>query len=148
MNTPSTASVSSSASASFDPDRLLRVVLRLDSAVTGANGLAYAAAAVPLAGLLGGSIPLLVGLGAFLVVVAGVLFVASRGRPISARVVGALIAINVAWVIASLTVAAVAEWPTPVGRVWAVVQAVVVLGFVVGQALGLRRAAAVSAARA
>ena len=51
------------------PARLLRLALLLDAAVTGANGVAYLAAAGPLGDLLGLPAGLLRGFGAVLLVV-------------------------------------------------------------------------------
>lgn len=139
MNSTFSASASPSPSVARADDRLLRAVLRIDSVVTGLNGLAYALVAAPLAALLGGTVPLLIGLGAFLVIVAVVLMLVSRGRPMARPAVGALIAVNIAWVIASVGVAGLADWPTALGRAWVVLQAVVVLVFVACEVIGLRR---------
>jgi hypothetical protein len=85
---------------------LLRDVMRLDAAVTGANGVAYLALAGPLEDLLGLSAPLLRGVGAFLVVFA--LFVAVLGTRVPLAVIGA----NIAWAAGSI-VAAIAGWGSP-----------------------------------
>jgi hypothetical protein len=114
---------------------LLRDVMRLDAAVTGANGVAYLALAGPLEGLLGLSAPLLRGVGAFLVVFA--LFVAVLGTRVPLAVIGA----NIAWAAGSI-VAAIAGWGSPetVGTVWIVLQAITVGAFAELGLLGLRRA--------
>lgn len=114
---------------------LLRAVMRLDAAVSGANGVAYLALAGPLEDLLGLSAPLLRGVGAFLVVFA--LFVALVGT----RVPPAVIAGNIAWAAGSV-IAAIAGWGTPetVGTVWIVLQAVAVGTFAELGLLAMRRA--------
>ena len=114
---------------------LLRDVMRLDAAVTGANGVAYLALAGPLEGLLGLSAPLLRGVGAFLVVFA--LFVAVLGTRVPLAVIGA----NIAWAAGSI-VAAIAGWGSPetVGTVWIVLQAITVGALAELGLLGLRRA--------
>jgi len=114
---------------------LLRDVMRLDAAVTGANGVAYLALAGPLEDLLGLSAPLLRGVGAFLVVFA--LFVAVLGTRVPLAVIGA----NIAWAAGSI-VAAIAGWGSPetVGTVWIVLQAITVGAFAELGLLGLRRA--------
>ncbi|GAA3513438.1 hypothetical protein [Actinocatenispora rupis] len=112
----------------------------VDAAVTGANGVAYLAAATLLTTPLGPPVPLLLGIGVFLVCYAVVIVLVGRARPIP--VVGAWFAIvlNLAWTTASLTVAFTAERLTAAGRIWDVLQALVVLGFAVAQMMGLRKA--------
>jgi hypothetical protein len=114
---------------------LLRDVMRLDAAVTGANGVAYLALAGALEDLLGLSAPLLRGVGAFLVVFA--LFVAVLGTRVPLAVIGA----NIAWAAGSI-VAAIAGWGSPetVGTVWIVLQAITVGAFAELGLLGPRRA--------
>ena len=116
---------------------LLRAVMRLDAAVTGANGVAYLALAGPLEDLLGLSSPLLRGVGAFLVAFA--VFVAVAGTRVPMVVIGA----NIAWAAGSV-VAAIAGWGSPetVGTVWIVLQAITVGAFAELGLLGLRRARA------
>ena len=121
---------------------LLRVALKLDAVVSGANGVAYLVAAGPLGDLLGQSPALLRGVGAFLVAfAAGVWLVATREQVPRAGVL-AIAAGNAAWVALSL-VAAVAGWgsPSTAGTVWIVLQAITVGAFAELQVLGLRRAA-------
>ena len=113
---------------------LLKAVMRVDAAVTGANGVAYLALAGPLEDLLGLSSPLLRGVGAFLVVFGA--FVALAGTRVPLVVIGA----NIAWAAGSV-VAAVAGWGAPdtVGTVWIVMQAVTVGAFAELGLLALRR---------
>jgi hypothetical protein len=114
---------------------LLRVALKLDAVVTGANGAAYLALAGPLEDLLGLDAALLRAVGAFLLVFAvAVWFARTRGAVL------AIVAANVAWAAGSI-VAAIAGWGSPetVGTVWIVLQAVVVAGFAELQLAGLKR---------
>jgi hypothetical protein len=113
---------------------LLQAVMRLDAAVTGANGVAYLVLAGPLEDLLGLSSPLLRGVGAFLVVFA--VFVAVAGTRVPLAVIGA----NIAWAAGSIVVA-IAGWGSPeaVGTVWIVLQAITVGAFAELGLLGLRR---------
>ena len=116
---------------------LLRDVMRLDAAVTGANGVAYLAAAGPLSDLLGLDAGVLRVVGAFLVVFAACVWASAAAGGRGARVI---VAANVAWAAASV-VAAIAAWgsPTTAGTVWIVLQAIVVAAFAELQVAGLRR---------
>lgn len=119
---------------------LLRVALRLDALVTGANGLAYLVLAGPLGDLLGLSPALLRATGAFLVAfAAAVALVAARPRPAGAAVLAIVVA-NAIWALDSV-VAAAAGWgsPTSAGTVWIVLQALTVAAFAALQLAGLRR---------
>jgi hypothetical protein len=125
-----TTSTTTTTNPTLSRDALLRLVLKLDAVVTGANGVAYLAAAGPLEDLFGVDAAVQRPIGAFLVLFAtGVWLVATR--PAISR--GAVIAIagaNALWVIASLTFAiAGVSSPTTVGSVWIVLQALVVGGF-------------------
>ena len=117
----------------------LRLALRLDAVVTGANGIAYLAAAGPLSDLLGLDAAFLRGIGLFLLAFAVLVWrVGARPEPAGAAV-RAVVAVNVAWVLASLALAALGLGsPTTAGTVWAVLQAVVVGGFAELQVLALR----------
>ena len=122
------------------PRPLLRVALKLDAVVTGANGAAYLAAAGPLSDLLGLSEPLLRGAGAFLLLFAALVWLTATRRTIPRAPVIAIVAGNAAWAAGSI-VAAIAGLgdPTAAGTVWIVLQAVVVAGFAELQLTGLRR---------
>ena len=112
--------------------------LLADAVVTGANGLAYVVAATWLADWFGTPEALVRGLGVFLLVVAaGVAFLATR-RPIPRRVTWALVALNGAWVVASVDYAFVKDL-TVLGTTWVLLQAVVVGVFAAGQAWLARR---------
>ncbi len=119
---------------------LLHDALRLDAAVTGANGLAYLVAAGPLEDLLGLSAGLLRGAGTVLVAFAVAVAVAGTRRTPSATAVKAVVGVNAVWALDSVA-AAVAGWgsPTTAGTVWMRLQAGVVAGFAALQAAGLRR---------
>ncbi|WP_207769409.1 hypothetical protein [Nocardioides currus] len=115
-----------------------RPFLLTDAGLTAGNGLAYLVAAPWLSGLLGTDTSLLVGLGAFLLVVgAGVGWLATR-RPVPRGPVLELAALNAVWVLASLGYAVLGDLTT-VGRVWDVLQAVLVGAFATGQAWLARR---------
>ena len=117
----------------------LRLALRLDAVVTGANGLAYLVAAGPLSDLLGLDAAFLRGIGAFLLAFTVVVWrVGARATP-AAAAVSAVVAVNVAWVLASLALAALGLGsPSTAGTVWAVLQAVVVGAFAELQVMALR----------
>lgn len=119
---------------------LLRVALQLDAVVTGANGAAYLVAAGPLGDLLGLPAELLRGAGAFLLVFAAGVWLASRPETPGRDVVWAIVAVNALWEAGSL-VMAIAGWesPTTAGTVWIVLQAMVVGAFAALQIAGLRR---------
>ncbi|MFD5265043.1 hypothetical protein [Streptomyces sp. NPDC058335] len=121
-----------------EPHSALRRFLALDAAVTGANGVAYLAAAGPLGRLLGVDSALLLELGLILTVYAAAVgLLASRARP-AALPVKAVVEINLAW--SALSLVALALWlsPTATGAVWTVLQAVTVAGFAVLQHLALQ----------
>jgi hypothetical protein len=120
---------------------LLRLALKLDAIVTGANGAAYLIAAGPLGDLLGLSPALLRGTGAFLLAFAAVVWLTATRPSIPRAAVYAIIAANAIWALDSV-VAAVAGWGTPdtVGTVWIMLQAIVVAAFAELQLVGLRRA--------
>lgn len=108
-----------------------------DAALTGVNGLAYLAAAPTLDDWFGAPVPLLRGLGAFLVVVAVGVATLARRHPVPRPGLLALVLLNTAWVMASLGYAATGDLTT-LGVVWTVLQAVVVGAFAAAQ-LGLAR---------
>ena len=120
---------------------LLRFALKLDAAVTAANGLAYLAAFWLLDGWLGLPAALLAGAGVFLLAFA--VFVgrlATRPEMARAAVLG-VIAVNAVWVADSVLMLAVDGFsPTLAGQVAVAVQAAGVAGLAALQAAGLRRA--------
>ncbi|WP_116452181.1 hypothetical protein [Blastococcus litoris] len=120
-------------------DSLLRTALRLDAVVTGANGLAYLAAAPLLDDLLGLPGALLRGAGAFLLAYAVAVWLVGAGPRISRAAVEAVVAANGLWAIGSVVaVVTGAGSPTTVGAVWLVLQAAVVAGFAALQITALR----------
>jgi hypothetical protein len=130
-------------------EAVLRLVLKLDAIVTGANGAAYLAAAGPLEDLFGVDAAVQRPLGAFLMLfAAGVWLVASRPA-ISRNAVLAIAGANVLWMIASLVFAiSGASSPTTVGTVWIVLQALVVGAFATLQGAAAGGAAATGGAPA
>ena len=118
----------------------LRAALRLDSAVTGANGAAYLLAAGPLGDLLGLSPALLRALGVVLIAFAALVWLTAARPALPRHAVLAIVAVNAAWALASVVVA-IGGWtsPTVAATLWIVAQAVVVAGFAELQAWALRR---------
>ena len=120
-------------------EALLRLALKLDAVVTGANGAVYLAAAEPLEDLLGVPPDLLRPIGAFLLLfAAGVWLVATR--PVIPRPgAAAIVALNALWAVDSVifAVAGISS-PTTAGTVWIVLQAIVVAAFALLQASALR----------
>jgi hypothetical protein len=136
---PMTAESMPARVAALPRETLLRLVLKLDAVVTGANGVAYLAAAEPLEDLLGVSAELMRPIGAFLVLfAAAVWFVATR-RMVPRAAVLAIATANAVWALGSLVFAAAeASSPNTVGTVWVLLQALVVAGFAALQALASR----------
>ena len=124
-------------------DGLLRVALKLDALVTGANGVAYLALAGPLENLLGLEASFLRAAGAFLIVFAAFVWAVARQREISRSAALAVIAANLLWVVDSIALLA-SGWqdPTTAGSAWIAMQAVTVAGFATLQIAGRRRAVA------
>ncbi|HEV2062011.1 MAG TPA: hypothetical protein VGR12_04090 [Solirubrobacteraceae bacterium] len=112
------------------PALSLRFALKLDAVVTGANGASYLVAAAPLEDLLGLDAVLLRGLGAFLLVFAGAVWLTATRREIPRPAVLAIVDANLVWALGS-ALAAAAQWgsPTTAGTVWIVLQALTVAGF-------------------
>ena len=108
----------------------LRLALKLDAVVTGANGAAYLALSGPLEDLLGVDAALLRGIGAFLLAFAAFVAVVATRREVPRAGVTAVIEGNVLWVIASVAFAvAGVSSPETAGTVWTLMQAAVVAGF-------------------
>ena len=124
-----------------DPNLLVRLALRLDAVVTGANGVAYLAAASLLDGPLGVEASTLRPIGAFLVVYAIAVALVSRPERPSPTAVRMVIGANAIWAAGSLVVLA-AGWldPSTAGAVWIALQALVVADFAGLQAAALRNA--------
>ncbi|SDH60267.1 hypothetical protein SAMN05192558_12176 [Actinokineospora alba] len=105
------------------PATLLRRFLTLDALVSGGNGLAYVIAPVWIGDLLGVSTGALVPIGIALVVFGlAVGAIAMSRNPL--RGAGFVIEFNLAWVVASLAVAAFNPFgANTIGVVWTVMQA-------------------------
>jgi hypothetical protein len=122
------------------PLDLLRLALRLDVVVTGANGLAYLAAAPPLSDLLGVPPGALRGLGAFLVAFAAAVALVAARRRVPVGAVEVVVGANLLWAAGSVAAVATGRFDlTAVGTAWVLLQAAVVAAFAVLQAAGLRR---------
>jgi hypothetical protein len=118
----------------------LGLALRLDTVVTGANGLAYLVAAGPLSDLFGLDATFLRGIGLFLLAFTVVVWRVSARTAPAPGAVRAVVAVNVAWVLGSLALAALGLGsPSTAGTVWTVLQAAVVGVFAELQILALRR---------
>lgn len=122
----------------------LSAALRVDAVASGGLGLLTAAGAVVLGPLLGLPVPLLVGAGLFLVAWAAGLLVLAATRTVPRAGGWAVVAVNSAWVVASVGVVLAAA-PTVLGIVFLVAQALVVALFVKWQVVALRRTGAVPA---
>lgn len=121
-------------------ENLLRVSLRLDAVVTGANGLAYLVLAQPLERLLGLDATIGLAIGAFLTAYGIAVALVGRPATINRTAVSAVAIGNLTWVLASLVAVVTGALSlTTVGSVWAVLQAITVGGFAALQYLGLRR---------
>ena len=101
--------------AAADPNFLVRLALRLDAVVSGANGVAYLAAAGLLDGPLGAEASTLRPIGAFLIVYAIAVALVSRPERPSPAAVRVVIAANLIWAADSLIVLA-AGWLDPSAR--------------------------------
>jgi hypothetical protein len=123
-----------------DSSALLRLALKLDAVVTGANGAAYVALAGLLDSPLGIPADTLRSVGVLLVLFALAVWSVAAREQISSVAVIAVIAANVLWVVDSLLYAALG-WDSPetLGTVWVVLQALAVAGFAAFQAFALRR---------
>ncbi len=111
-------------------EALLRMVLKIDAAVSSVNGLAYLAAPDLLGRRLGLPTGLLRPVGASLLVFAGAVYYVAIRHPIRPTHVRLVIAANALWVLDSLAALA-GGWltPTTAGAVWILVQAVAVALF-------------------
>lgn len=121
---------------------LLRTALRLDAAASGALGVLSLAAAPVLTDVLGPPVPVLVGVGAFLVVFAAGLLVLAARRPIPRPAAWTVVIGNAGWVVASVLAAVLgASALTGLGVAVVLVQAAAVAVLADLQWLGLRRTA-------
>ncbi len=120
--------------------RVLTLALKTDAAATGAMGLLLLGGARFLAGPLGIGAGTLALLGGLLIAVAGfVLWAGTRAQPLPAAV-WAIVAINLLWVLASVTAVLAGWFPlTALGTAFVLAQAVVVVAFAQWQFSGLRK---------
>ena len=122
------------------PLDLLRLALRLDAAVTGANGAAYLLAAPLLDDLLGVPSGALRGLGAVLLLYAAAVALVAARPVVSPVATEAVIGTNALWTAASVAVVVAGGFAlTGVGTGWVLLQAAVVGGFAAVQLTALRR---------
>ncbi|MFI5490057.1 hypothetical protein [Micromonospora echinaurantiaca] len=122
--------------------KLLRFALKQDATGSGANGVLYVLAAAIFGELFGLPAALLYPVGAFLVAFAAALFFLASRPTVSRAAVGVVMAVNIAWVVASAELLIAGWFPlTGLGTALVIAQAVVVTGFTGLQFAGLRRAA-------
>ncbi|MFG2056829.1 hypothetical protein ACGFI9_22675 [Micromonospora sp. NPDC048930] len=121
--------------------KLLRFALKQDAIGSGANGVVYVAAAAIFGELFGLPAAFLYPIGVFLVAWAAALFFLASRSAVSRAAVGVVMAVNVAWVVASAELLIAGWFPlTGLGTALVIAQAVVVAGFVGLQFAGLRKA--------
>ena len=120
----------------------LRSVLIADAAISGTAGLFLALAAAPLHQFLGISEALMRYAGVSLIPFAAVLVYLAARREVSQHSIAAIIALNIAWVVASVGSLFVIE-PKPLGYGFVVIQALAVVAFAEMQYVGLRRSSTV-----
>lgn len=125
------------------PSRLsgpfLSMVLRLDAAASGALGVLLLAAGWAVDDLLGLPVALTAPIGGFLVVWAGVIAALGIRRTFAAGAIRAVVAVNAAWVVASLALAVTGDL-TGLGIAFVIAQAAAVALFAELQITGLRKA--------
>jgi hypothetical protein len=122
--------------------RLLRLALKLDAVVTGANGVALLLASAALDGWLGLPTAMLAAVGAFLVVYAGLVWALAARPAMPTAAVYAVIGANALWAIDSVAALAL-DWFSPAlpGQIVIAVQALGVTLFAALQYAALRRGA-------
>jgi hypothetical protein len=118
----------------------VRLALRLDAVISGANGVVYLAIPGALDSALGVDAGVIRGFGAFFVVSAATVWAISSREPINRTAVRVVIVGNAAYAVASLAVlAAGLPEPETAGALWIALQALIVGGFAALQAAALRR---------
>lgn len=120
---------------------LLRNVLIVDAAFSGASGVALAAAAAPLSGMFGLPHALVIGAGVFLMPYAIVVGSLGLCALLPRALVWFVLAGNALWVIESFVLLAQSS-PTPLGLAAVIGQATVVAAIAAAQAVGLRQSGA------
>ncbi|MGV9772018.1 hypothetical protein [Streptosporangium sp. NPDC003464] len=122
--------------------KLLRFALKQDAMGSGANGVVYVVVAAIFGELFGLPAAFLYPIGAFLVAWAAALLLLASRATMSKAAVGIVMAVNVAWVVASAELLIAGWFPlTNLGIALVIVQAVVVAGFTGLQFAGLRKSA-------
>lgn len=122
--------------------RLLRRALYANAGFSALSGLVLFVDAAPLAALIGGAVPplFLEILGVVLVGYAGALILSGRRTPIRRYEAWTAIALDAGWVaISAVVIAAFPQYLSAAGIALIAGVALVVLGFAVVQAMGLRR---------
>ncbi|MFU8872282.1 hypothetical protein [Micromonospora sp. SL4-19] len=121
--------------------KLLRFALKQDALGSGANGVVYVVVAAIFGELFGLPAVLLYPVGAFLVAWAATLLLLAARPAVNRIAVGAVMAVNIAWVIGSVELLIAGWFPlTGLGTALVIAQAVVVAGFTGLQFAGLRKA--------
>lgn len=132
--------ISGAAARTRPADRFLRVALRVDSIASALSGLAFLGTREMLENLYG--LPPAVSLptGVFLLVFAAGVWLASSARTLNAKAVIAIIALNLAWVAATIVTLAAGLLPlTTLGIGFAIVQAAAVAIIAELEFIGLRK---------
>jgi len=120
--------------------KLLRFALRQDAIGSGAIGVVCVVVAAVVGELFGLPSVLLYPVGVFLVAWAAALFFLAARPRVSRAAVGAVMAVNAAWVVASVELPIAGWFPlSGLGTALVIVQAVVVAGFTGLQFAGLRK---------
>ncbi|WP_238005788.1 hypothetical protein KZZ52_42405 [Dactylosporangium sp. AC04546] len=123
-----------------DNTKLLRFALKQDAIGSGANGVVYIIAAALFGVLFGLPAALLYPIGVFLLAFAATLLYLASRPTVSKAAVRVVIAVNIAWVAASVEVLIAGWFPlTGLGTALVIAQAVVVAGFTGLQFAGLRK---------
>jgi hypothetical protein len=123
----------------------LKKVLAADAAISGAAAVAMMAGSAFLPPLLGLPAELLLWAGLALIPFVAGLALTIRQNQVATGVIAAIIAINIAWVLASLVVAFGPAFATTLfGKVFVAAQAATVALFAELQIIGLRRASAMA----
>ncbi len=123
----------------------LKKVLVADAVISGAAAVAMMAGSAFLPPLLGLPAELLLWAGVALIPFVAGLAMVIRQKQVPAGVIAASVAVNIAWVLASLVVAFGPAFATTLlGKVFVVAQAATVAIFAELQIIGLRRARAVA----
>ncbi|MFE9694859.1 hypothetical protein [Micromonospora sp. NPDC005806] len=120
--------------------KLLRFALKQDAMGSGANGVVYVVVAAIFGEMFGLPAAFLYPIGVFLVAWAAALFFLAARPTVSRAAVGVVMAVNIAWVVASVELLIAGWFPlTGLGTALVIAQAVVVAGFTGLQFAGLRK---------